>query len=425
MRMMNLFFLCLFLSSPLSRSLSPLQIIGCRSTSTSPPVRHKPRSHDIFSLCSFSQPSFEPEQLQLSPAELEPHIPTPLTQVLSSKIGSIPTRPKVVIFGATTSIGLQIVQTLMESKVDVDVVAFIKDYSDWISVNRGEGMFADVVQRRDIGPTLTVMEGDLICLHQESNSINDDNSTETILDMKEYNDEQLHQAISGSTALISCLQPSRPTNFYTDYFRVPFLRILNFNVSSWCRDEGHPYYVYMANKRILQEAELEQSRRMGVIEFERERRRLEDQLEKQRTKDDKEYDTRIALELRRKRQRLGKIDTYSTSQLFEDLITTNETMSLKSAGLKDRMKFIRISDLNVGRNPLRLGNILTNIFGSVMMRYEDMCEKLLKESELIDTIAMRIGDVVRVERVSYTLMHDGNLMNLLNVCIWYYVFISI
>jgi hypothetical protein len=89
------------------------------------------------------------------------------------------------------------------------------------------------------------------------------------------------------------------------------------------------------------------------------------------------------------------------------------------------MKFIRISDLNVGRNPLRLGNILTNIFGSVMMRYEDMCEKLLKESELIDTIAMRIGDVVRVERVSYTLMHDGNLMNLLNVCIWYYVFISI
>jgi hypothetical protein len=77
----------------------------------------------------------------------------------------------------------------------------------------------------------------------------------------------------------------------------------------------------------------------------------------------------------------------------------NSTMPLKSAAMTDRIKFIRIGDVNVGRNPWRLGNVLANVFRSVVFRYEDMGENLLKKSELVDTIVLRVGDVTGEERV--------------------------
>lgn len=342
-------------------------------------------------------PSFEPEQLERkrAPAVLEPYNPNPLVQLQTYPAASIPSRPKVVVFGATTSVGRQIVRTLMGSRLDVDVVAFVSDYDSWLKLEEKEGedsfVYADVVQRREMGASLTVLEGNLI------DPQNVQNTTEANLEISEYNSQQLYQAISGSTALISCLQPSRSTNFYTDYLRVPFLRILNFNVSSWCSDVGHPYFVYLANERILEAAKLEQRRREAVIEFERERMKLEDQFDKHKSREDKKYDSSIAIDLKRKRQRLGKPDIYSKSELFQDLVRSNETIPLKTA-LTDRIKFVRISDVNIGRSPWRIGNILTNVFGSTTMRYEDMHERSLKRSELVDTLVLRIGEIVREER---------------------------
>ena len=379
-------------------SLSPLTSVP-KSSSLKP--QQQKRGSISIALNSFT-PSFEPEiERKRSPPVLEPYRPNPMVQLQTYPVASIPSRPKVVVFGATTSIGRQIVRTLMESKLDVDVVAFVSDYDAWLKLEEKEGedafVYADVIQRREMGASLTVLEGNLIDPQNVCGKQSDQNITEANLEISEYHSQQLYQAISGSTALISCLQPSRATNFYTDYLRVPFLRILNFNVSSWCSDVGHPYFVYLANKRILEEAELEQRRREAVIEFERERMKLEEQFDKYRSKEDEKYDSSIAIDLKRKRQRLGKPDIYSRSELFQDLVSRNDTIPLKST-LTDRIKFVRISDVNLGRSPWRLGNILTNVFGSTIMRYEDMGERLLKRSELVDTLVLRIGEIVREER---------------------------
>jgi hypothetical protein len=298
----------------------------------------------------------------------------------------------------------------MESKVDVDIVAFVKDSNDWIQSQGEEFELANVIQRKDVGPSLTVVECDLISIHNvsyatESSQKTNDTKDETQLgeEWTEYNSQILSQAIEGCTAVISCLGSSRGTNFYTDYLRVPLMRIWRYDVSSWCHDEGHPYYsVYLANKRILKEVEIEQQRRMVAMESERQRLRLDEELEARYSKDKKEDSSvRLARDLTRKRARFKNdiIDSaYSTSQLFEDISKTNTSMPLQSAGVRDRIKFIRVSDVNVGKNPWRIGNVLTNVFGSTVMRYEDRIEKLLKKSALLDTVIVRVGEVVKEER---------------------------
>jgi hypothetical protein len=150
----------------------------------------------------------------------------------------------------------------------------------------------------------------------------------------------------------------------------------------------------------LEEAETEQLNREKRMEYERELLRQEEKLNR-RTMDKEES---IALDFRRRRLNLRKIDTYSTSALFEDLRCKNSTMPLKSADSRDRIKFIQISDVNVGRNPWRLGNVLTNVFRSVAFQYDDMAEKLLKNSKLVDTIVLRIGDVTAEDRVSLAII---------------------
>ena len=380
--------------------LSPLRsatsnsgrLISRQTRKTKAQINHPP----TVTLYSFS-PDLQPEPERSQPL-LEPYTPTPLVEIETYRVASIPQRPKVIVFGATTSLGRRIVKTLMESKVDVDVVAYVNDYDEWLRGNDGDQfVFANVVQRKGLGASLTVLEGDLI----DSQVLNGTSVDESSLEMAEYNSQQLYQAISGSTAVISCLQSSRATNFYTDYLRVPFLRIWNRDVSSWCWDENHPYYIYLSHRRILQEMESEQRSRMITIEMEREKQRRQEEFEKKRSAgEDKRFDSSIAAELRRKRQKLGNVDTYSTSMLFQDLMSRNETMSipLKSSGVTDRIKFIRISDMNMGRNPWRLGNILTNVFGSTVMRYEDMVDQLLKKSTLVDTVVLRVGDIVKEDR---------------------------
>jgi hypothetical protein len=377
----------------LSLSLHPLPSLTYQS------IHKIQKDPTATALHSFSS-SLEPERPRLL---LEPIAPIPLLSLQTSPVASIPTRPKVVVFGPSTPIGRRIIRTLMESKIDLDVVAFVSDYKEWMTSTHEELVMASIVSRKGRGTTLTVVEGDLMeftFTSFEERNYDDENVTQ-IAKTAEYNSEQLHRAIAGSTAVISCLRPLRPTNFYTDYLRVPFVRIWNYNVSSWCTDKNHPYYVYLANERIVQEAELEQQRREEAMELERERCRLEDQWDQIRSSRTKDKDLSIATELRRKRQRLGKsIDTYSNSLLFDDFKSRNESIPLKSASVLDRIKFIRISDVNLGRNPWRIGNVLTNVFCSLEMRYEDrLCERLLRKSQLLDTVVLRVGEVVGEERV--------------------------
>lgn len=231
------------------------------------------------------------------------------------------------------------------------------------------------------------------------------NATDDAAEIRECHRRALAEAIAGSTALVSCVGSCCPTNFWTDYIRVPIMRILRRDVSKWCSDRNHPYYVhYLTTRRILEEAEKEQRRREAWMEFERERAKLEEQLEKKRTMhEEKGFESSIAREFERKRHNLGKVDSYYNSVLFVDLMAeNNSTMPLKLAAMTDRIKFIRISDVNVGRNPWRLGNVLANVFRSLVFRYEDMGEKLLKQSQLVDTIVLRVGDVTGEERVRVT-----------------------
>eukprot|EP00804_Cyclotella_cryptica_P025226 CCRYP_010340-RA/>CCRYP_010340-RA protein AED:0.00 eAED:0.00 QI:175/-1/1/1/-1/1/1/688/455 len=356
-----------------------------------------------------------PKPLRRQRSLLEPSTPTPQTLLEPLPTSNTPKRHKVVVFGATGRIGRRVLQTLLRSNVDVDVVAFVRNYEKLHRVlynddEEGDYVLEGILQRNNDnkGPKLRVVIGDLVwndTMYSTPTSPHDDNSTSTNT-MQEYHQQALTEAIAGSTALISCVGSYRPTNFWMDYLRVPFVRVWRRDVSRWCEDRNHPYYVhYWTTRRILEEAEREQRRREAYMELERERVRLEErQLEKKKKRtmrhEERGLESSIAEEFRRKRQTLGKVDSYSNSVLFADLMAeNNSTMPLKSAAMTDRIKFIRISDVNVGRNPWRLGNVLVNVFRSLVLRYEDMGEKLMKTSDLVDTIVVRVGDITGEERV--------------------------
>ena len=66
----------------------------------------------------------------------------------------------------------------------------------------------------------------------------------------------------------SCVGAVRFTNPWTDLLAVPLLRWLRPNVSGWCKDARHPYYVhYTSTRKILGIAEREQLRREAAVEM--------------------------------------------------------------------------------------------------------------------------------------------------------------
>jgi len=79
----------------------------------------------------------------------------------------------------------------------------------------------------------------------------------------------------------------------------------------------------------------------------------------------------------------------------------------------DRIKFIRISHLMVGRNPFRPWNVITNILWSQLSRFELMGELAMEESRIVDTIVLRPGELTDDERnlnhTSLQLCIDGKV----------------
>lgn len=265
-----------------------------------------------------------------------------------------PSKTKIVVFGASGKIGRLVVRQLLEMpNLDATIVAFCRDYDKACRV-----LYDDMVvaksQRR--GPKLQIVQGNVIQNEDLPGFQIDDEEdrkwrfkAESAArfygnEVEDYDDiddsgstsaEALKDAIKDCTVIISCLRSVRWTNPWTDYLERPFWRLLRPDVSDWCKDSGHPFYVhYLSTKKILKIAESEQLRREAI---------------------------------------------------------TADTELLKST---KRIRFVKISDLVCSQQPWYFVPLVTNIIHSMIFRYQSMAEKLMETSPLIDTITIRPGDLL-------------------------------
>ncbi|KAL3816079.1 hypothetical protein ACHAXA_009717 [Cyclostephanos tholiformis] len=382
--------------------------------------------------------------------DIDSHDPSTVTQWEISSPSVAPSRPRIVVFGASGRIGRRVLSRLLSSGKEIDVVAFVRDrerleramYDDEDIVvgnlvdGGGRGredtgprlriVVGDAVSRRDVCPkkkrrkenfpSLRRWWADWVWRRADRDNKGDNvGSTADVMDGnaiereedEDMDDNALRDAMSGATVLISCLGTHRLTNFWTDYLRVPVLRIFRGeDVGRWCADPTHPYYInYLSTRRILEGAEIEQRRRNAIIEFEREKEMLEERLSRGRVrareKDDGEegFENDIAAGLRKKRNRVLHGDQRERNHdhaNLRDAVALPKDGKLPSSN--DRVKFIRISHLMVGRSPFRIKNCLTNTLWSQVSRFELMGEMLMEESTLVDTIVLRPGDMTDKER---------------------------
>mmetsp|Transcript_17424 Transcript_17424/g.37625 ORF Transcript_17424/g.37625 Transcript_17424/m.37625 type:complete len:706 (-) Transcript_17424:31-2148(-) len=422
----------------------------------------------------------QPQQSQTDQRQWNEYLaPTPdfeiptTTQQEPNTPGQISPRPKIVVFGASGRIGRRIIQKLLSSGVDMDVVAFVRDEKklekvlydeqDLVMDNLiGSSSSAAGGKNRKSGPRLQVVVSDVVSrrdVYQQSFETDDEskvlddwvdkaqhyftakgwknNNSTTAGEIKSLEnetkvsndvtilesggEETLRDAISGATILISCLGSFRPSNVWTDYIRVPILRVFQKDVTQWCSDATHPYYVnYLTTKKILDEAEREQRRRSALLELEQERLAFEEMLKRKREEEggaegteEEGFESEIAAGLRRKRNDAGLFGSSRSNSIGEgeDAVSLPKNGKLPSS--RDRIKFIRISHLMVGHSPFRIWNVLTNIFWSQLSKFELMGEMLMEASTLVDTIVLRPGDLTDEKRnanhTSLQLCIDGTV----------------
>lgn len=133
------------------------------------------------------------------------------------------------------------------------------------------------------------------------------------------------------------------------------------SAGSWCPDPRHPYYVnYQINKKVLQYCEI---------------------VQRQRNKEWRVWENN------RKRK------------AAKDAISSKEDEEHRKKSL-DKIRIVRISDHCLANQAWDVVNVFTNIFLSMVFRYQEKCEKLLSASRLVDTIILRPGDLVDDIRVS-------------------------
>ena len=245
---------------------------------------------------------------------------------------------------------------------------------------------------------------------------NDDKVAHDIDKLESGGEEAIRDAITGATIIISCLASHRFSRLWTDFIRVPLLRVFRKDASKWCPDSHHPYYVnYLTTKKILDEAEKEQRRRDVVLQFENERLLLEEQLRKEREKmmlragkEEEGFESTIAAGLKKQRSVAGQEQGSN--------INVENAVRMPTSGqptsINDRIKFIRVGNLMVRRNSFSPLTLLTNTFWSQLSRYEYMAENLMEKS-VVDTIILRPGDLTDAERninhTSLQLCVDGKV----------------
>lgn len=332
------------------------------------------------------------------------------TETRSEGIGPdiLPAQPKIVVLGATGKIGRWVVRQLLEqSHLDATIVAFCRDYDkacrvlydDWLVAHRT----APGKQQRGRGPKLQIVQGDLVPpeelpgYHRHSkfdyrklfgtakkhDSIEhlDEEELDWIRRAKstasfygtsitDYDNrheqpppnEALQDAIRGCTTIISCVGDVRPTHVWSDWLARPLWRLLRPDVSTWCRDPRHPYYVhYASTRKVLAMAEREQWRRQAALD------------EAAEIVDGDDH-------------RHGE---------HEEKATNKKAAVTRSI---PRIRFIRISDLCVAQEPWHFIPLITNALHSMVFRYQAMAEQLLQSSSVVETVVLRPGDLVDDER---------------------------
>jgi hypothetical protein len=286
----------------------------------------------------------------------------PKTQVLGTPVQ--PSKPKIIVLGASGRIGSLVVRQLLEmTHLDATIVAFVRDYDKACRVLYDDVLVPRANKRK--GPQLEIVVGDLVppeelpgfkdedeeaWMQTAQSAANFYGTTVELYDNRELQpdvNEALQEAIRGCTTIISCVGSVRPTNWWTDFIVMPFWRLFRHDVSGWCHDGRHPYYVhYVSTRKVLGYAEREQLRREAM-----------------------------AMALAKE----------------EDGVQPQEI---------PRIRFVRVSDLCVTQKPWELVPLVTNTMQSMVFRYQDMTERLLEESKVIDTVILRPGDLVDEERVS-------------------------
>lgn len=285
--------------------------------------------------------------------------------------------PKIVVLGSTGKVGRRVIRQLMALETDMTIVAFVRDYERACDVLYDEL----IIERTSKGPKLQLVVMDLVPPsyvagfkpEREKEDDEDDNDEEEYSvsasrfyknDIKEYDyraskeDDAidldpylpLKDAISNATAVISTIGTVRTTVPFIDYLLKPWRIFLS--PGKWCQDPRHPYYVnYMVHKIVLQHAEEAQ------------------------------------------RQRNREVRLWNNNQKRKASKETQKNVDSK-VKKHDKIRVVRISDHCVANPAYGLVNVVTNIFRSLVFRYQEKCEKLLSSSTLVDTIILRPGDLV-------------------------------
>jgi hypothetical protein len=297
---------------------------------------------------------------------------SPITQTAFDRMGprSIPEKPKILVLGASGRNGRHVVRQLLDMKLDMTVVAFVRDYDKAIRV-----LYDDILlvpggsgaNNNQMNPKLQIVEGNLIPPEELPGFVQDDTEDERVwkenaesassfykTKVEDYDNrelipdvnESLEEAIRDCTTIISCVGSIRTTHLWHDILARPVVRLLKADVSSWCKDGSHPYYVhYVSTRKVLGYAEREQVRREAAA------------------------------------------------------ITVAEAEGLDVNEIHvPRIRFIRISDLSVVYKPWDIVPVIANAVHSLVFRYQEMAERILEESTMVETVILRPGDLVDEER---------------------------
>lgn len=183
---------------------------------------------------------------------------------------------------------------------------------------------------------------------------------------EEENTCALETVIEGCTAIVSCVGAVRNSRPLQDWW---LTRLLARDVRHWCADATHPYYTqYHTTRKILHLAEREQERRNLAFQANN-----DNGLAVGENDDDGGVDNgdKDAKSLKRRRQKTI---------------------------LPRRIRLVRLSDLAVTEKAWHLVPVLTNALRSMVFRYHDMADDLVRRSLLLDTVIVRPGELVDEER---------------------------
>jgi hypothetical protein len=310
-------------------------------------------------------------------ALMEPPVTETVLETQKSPPKSLP--PKIVVLGSTGKVGRRVIRQLMALDTDMTIVAFVRNYDRACDILYDEL----IIERTSKGPKLQLVVMDLVPPSyvarfkpesEKEDDEDDENDEEEYSvsasrfyknDIKEYDyraskqDDALDldpylplkDAISNATAVISTVGTIRTTVPFIDYLLKPWRIFLS--PGKWCQDPKHPYYVnYMVHKIVLQYAEEAQRQRNREVRLWNNNQKRKASKESQKNDDDSKQKK------------------------------------------NDKIRVVRISDHCVANPAYGLVNVVTNIFRSLVFRYQEKCEKLLSSSTLVDTIILRPGDLV-------------------------------